>query len=54
MDMDRVNGFLKSQYSVEHINWLPPDAARKCIEALKAMVAGGRKERKGYHGEGGK
>ena len=47
----RLNGFLREQYGVEHIDWLDPEDAVKCIEALKAMVAGGRKERKGYRGD---
>ena len=50
IDMDRVNGFLRSQYSVDNINWMDPQMAGKCINAMKGMVAGGRKERKGYHG----
>lgn len=50
IDMDRVNGFIRNQYGVDHIDWIDPEDARKCIEALKAMVAGGRTERKGYHG----
>jgi len=51
IDKDRLNGFVRSQYSVDHIDWMEPDAARNCIEAMKAMLAGGRKERKGYRGD---
>jgi hypothetical protein len=50
-DKKRLIGFIRGQYGVECIDWMEPDDAIKCIEALKAMVAGGRKERKGYHGE---
>jgi len=51
VDKDRLNGFIRSQYGVDHIDWMEPDAARNCIEAMKAMLAGGRKERKGYRGD---
>ncbi len=48
----RLNGFLRERYSVEHIDWLDPEQARQCIEALKAMLAGNRGERKGHHVNG--
>jgi len=47
----RLNGFLRSRYHVERVDWLEPDVAANVIEALKGMLAGGRKERKGYSAE---
>lgn len=44
---DRIKGFVKSQYGVEVIDWMTPDQGRKCIEALKAILKGGRAEREG-------
>lgn len=44
---DRIKGFVRSRYGVEVIDWMTPEQGRQCIEALKAMAAGGRAERKG-------
>lgn len=43
---DRIRGFAKAQYGVDVIDWLTPDQGRCCIEALKAILAGKRAERK--------
>ena len=44
---DRIKGFVRAQYQVDVIDWMTPEQGRKCIEALKAMLSGGRAERKG-------
>lgn len=35
---ERLNGFVKSKYKVEVINWLSMKQASNCIEALKNMI----------------
>ena len=42
----RLNGFLRVRLGVEQLDWLTPEKAVQTTEALKAMVAGGRGERK--------
>lgn len=42
----RLNGFLRARLGVERLDWLTPEKATQATEALKAMVAGGRGERK--------
>ena len=42
----RLNGFLRARLGVEQLDWLTPEKAVQATEALKAMVAGGRGERK--------
>lgn len=42
----RLHAFLRKRYSVERLDWLTPDTAVKVTEALKAMVKGGRGERR--------
>lgn len=42
----RLHAFLRTRYQVERLDWLPPDTAIKVTEAMKAMVQGGRGERK--------
>jgi hypothetical protein len=44
----RLNGFIKSRYKIEHINWLSTRQASSCIEALKSMIK--RKELEGING----
>ena len=44
-DDPRLRGWLRSQYGVEYIDWLTAADAIKCIEGMKAMLAGGRAER---------
>ena len=48
IDKVRLCGFLKSKYGVEVIDWMEPDTAVKATEALKAMLAGGRNDRKAW------
>ena len=48
---ERLTGFLRKRFSVGAIKWLSPGMARKVIEALKAIHAGGRAERKGPQDE---
>lgn len=45
-DDTRLRGWLRSQYGAEHVDWLTAADAIKCIEGMKAMLAGGRTERK--------
>jgi hypothetical protein len=45
-DPNRLRGWLLSRYGVERLEWLPHDQAILCIEAMKAMLKGGRGERK--------
>lgn len=49
-DDTRLRGWIRSRYGVEHIDWMTAEDARQCIEALKAMLAGGRSERKNQLG----
>lgn len=50
-DPRRLTGFLEKRFGTSHPAWLTERDARNCIEAMKAMVAGGRGERKeGGHG----
>lgn len=42
----RLNGFLRARMGVEQLDWLTPEKAVQATEAMKAMVAGGRGERK--------
>ncbi len=42
----RLNAFLRARWGVEQLDWLPPDVAVKVTEAMKAMVKGGRGERR--------
>lgn len=44
----RLRGWLKSRWGTEMPEWLTSYQARECIEAMKAMLAGGRAERKKY------
>lgn len=41
----RLNAFLHKRYDVERLDWLTPDMAQNVIEAMKAMLKGGRGER---------
>ena len=43
---ERLRGFLRARFGVESINWLTDKKASAAINALKAMVAGCRGERK--------
>lgn len=45
---DRLRGWLRSRWEVELPGWLNSYQARECIEAMKAMLKGGRGERKEY------
>jgi hypothetical protein len=47
-DPARLRGFLEKRYGVSHPKFLNDSDTAKCIEALKAMLKGGRSERKGY------
>lgn len=46
-DPRRLRSFLEKRFGVSHPTFLTEKHARNCIEALKAMLAGGRGERKG-------
>ena len=46
-DRTRLLAFLRGRYQVTFPDWLAPDQANDVIQALKAMAAGGRGERKG-------
>ena len=48
-DPRRLRSFLEKRYHVSHPTFLDEKSTRNCIEAMKAMVAGGRGERKGGH-----
>ncbi len=50
----RLLAFLEKRYGVSCIDWLTPRTASKAIEAMKAILAGGRGERKERSGNGGK
>lgn len=43
---DRLQAFIEKRFGISHPNFLDDKTARKVIEALKAMLAGGRGERK--------
>lgn len=45
-DPARLRAWLEKRYSASHPRFLGDQAATKCIEALKAMLKGGRGERK--------
>ena len=45
---DRLRGWLRSRWEAELPGWLNSYQARECIEAMKAMLKGGRGERKEY------
>ena len=45
-DPARLRGFLRARFGVESMNWLTDKKASAAIEALKAMIAGCRGERK--------
>ena len=45
-DPRRLRGFVEKQYHVSDIRFLTPAQAGLCIEALKAIQAGGRGERR--------
>lgn len=46
----RLRGFLEAKAGVSDVKFLTTDAARKIIEALKAMQKGGRSERREQYG----
>lgn len=48
-DPHRLTGWLEKRYGVSHPRFLNDVNTRNCIEAMKAMLAGGRGERKGGH-----
>ena len=42
----RLNAFLRVRFGIDRLDWMTPDTAVKVTEALKAMVKGGRGERR--------
>jgi|GEM_PF-139813 len=46
IDMARLNGFLQARFGVARLQWVEASKAGLIINALKAMAAGGRGERK--------
>ena len=46
-DPTRLRAWLEKRYGVSHPRFLDEASTRNCIEAMKAMLAGGREERKG-------
>lgn len=52
-DPRRLSGWLLSRWRVERPEWMTSYQARECIEAMKAMLAGGRTERKEYRAKEG-
>ena len=48
-DPKRLRAFLEKRFGASHPTFLDDKHARNCIEAMKAMLAGGRGERKGGH-----
>lgn len=46
-DPHRLTAWLEKRYDVSHPRFLDEQSTRNCIEAMKAMLAGGRGERKG-------
>ena len=49
-DPARLRGFLESRAGVSDVRYLPPAAAGRIIEAMKAMKEGGRAERRRHSG----
>ena len=47
-DPARLRCFLEKRYGVSHPKFLDDKSTSNCIEALKAILKGGRGERKGY------
>lgn len=45
-DKKRLRGFLKARFGVEDVSWLTDEKCKAAIEAMKAMIAGCRGERK--------
>ena len=45
-DPSRLRGWLEKKYGVSHPNFLLEGPAKNCIEAMKAMLSGGRGERR--------
>ena len=43
---ERLNAFIEKRFKISHTRFLDDKTARKVIEALKAMLAGGRGERR--------
>ena len=43
---DRLQAFIEKRFGISHPRFLDDKTARKVIEALKAMLAGGRGERR--------
>lgn len=48
----RLMAFLRARFGVNALDWMEPDTAVKVTEALKAMLRGGRGERKDYDSTG--
>jgi len=46
---DRLKAFVDKRFGISHPRFLDDKTARKVIEALKAMLAGGRGERRQAH-----
>lgn len=46
VDLARLEGFVRVRFKIDHLNWVTMAQAGRIIEALKAMEAGGRGERK--------
>ena len=46
IDMTRLHGFLQARFKVARLQWVEMNKAGLVINALKAMAAGGRGERK--------
>ena len=46
---EALRAFLEKRFGASHPTFLDDKHARNCIEAMKAMLAGGRGERKGGH-----
>ena len=46
---DRLKAFVEKRFGISHPRFLDDKTARKVIEALKAMLAGGRGERRQAH-----
>lgn len=48
----RLTAFVAKRFGVDELDWMTPETATKVTEALKAMIAGGRGERKGGNANG--
>ena len=48
-DPARLTAWLESRYGVSHPRFLTERSTHECLQAMKAMLAGGRGERKGGH-----